>query len=461
MTALQRHIIILTSLIFILANVSSSTADTSSVPRGIIGDGWADVVLGKPDFNSLAPNEVTGSRIFNGGGVIVDRSVRPNRLYVYDGGNSRVLGLSHLGTCSSGSNAGQKCTTDSDCPQSSCNIEEGRGADLVIGQPDFSSSGCNGDSNFLNYPTRAPASASTLCGMIETQVSPLEGGSMANMIEIYDLPLSNGDWPSDKISNPLSTLDDGVTMMQLTRKVKATLPGAIMGSALNANKTEWGWNLHTGDIAITKDAKYLWISDSENSRVLRVRDPLTQPIVDIVLGQNDITGNQCNRGMYFPTASTLCYPGHISLDSFENLYVADHSLEVRGNFRLLRFDSSLFPDQPEQMIFDLPASHVYEPTTFFSPDSCISEYCGPWEAAFDLYGRMYLGYNSYTGSPFPHFYEDPENDLLPTGRLNDYFSMAFTTFVDQENNLYIGDLNRGRVLMERCTCITAISMTCS
>src|SRR4030067_1922259 len=53
-------------------------------PRRVVGDYWADAVIGKPDFSSLAPNEVTGARIFNGGGVIVDRSAKPNRLYAYD-----------------------------------------------------------------------------------------------------------------------------------------------------------------------------------------------------------------------------------------------------------------------------------------------------------------------------------------------------------------------------------------
>src|SRR4051812_19047898 len=74
--------------------------------RGAAGDRWADVVLGQPGFGQITPNEVTARRLFNPGGVIVDRSVAPARLYVYDGGNSRVLGLSHLGHVASGPDAG-------------------------------------------------------------------------------------------------------------------------------------------------------------------------------------------------------------------------------------------------------------------------------------------------------------------------------------------------------------------
>jgi hypothetical protein len=105
-------------------------------------------------------NEVTGSRVLNPGGVIIDRSVMPNRMYVYDGGNSRVLGVILTPTVDL----------------------NGRQADLVLGQPGLDGyAACNGDGNFFNYPTRAPASASTLCSMPESQISPREGGSFANM----------------------------------------------------------------------------------------------------------------------------------------------------------------------------------------------------------------------------------------------------------------------------------------
>ena len=149
--------------------------------RGVSGDLWADVVLGKPDFSEIVPNEVTSRRLFNPGGVLVDRSVRPNRVYVYDSGNSRVLGLSHLGTCSGGTKAGKDCTANSDCPGSACMIKEGRGADIVIGQPSFDRAACNGDSGTQRYPVRAPASASTLCGIHDGQLSPMETVSYATM----------------------------------------------------------------------------------------------------------------------------------------------------------------------------------------------------------------------------------------------------------------------------------------
>src|SRR3990172_7722091 len=59
--------------------------------RGKIGDWRADVILGQPDFSQITPNEVVGNKLFNPRGAYVDRSVQPNRVYVYDSGNSRVL----------------------------------------------------------------------------------------------------------------------------------------------------------------------------------------------------------------------------------------------------------------------------------------------------------------------------------------------------------------------------------
>jgi hypothetical protein len=103
--------------------------------RGVSGDLWADVIIGQTNFTDFTPQEVTQGRLFLPGGVEVDRSVQPNRIYVYDGGNSRVLGLSHLGTCQAGPKGGQWCTGKSDCPGSVCNVQEGIGADLVLGQP--------------------------------------------------------------------------------------------------------------------------------------------------------------------------------------------------------------------------------------------------------------------------------------------------------------------------------------
>jgi len=120
--------------------------------RGKTGDGWADIVLGQPDFSQITPNEVVGNKLFLPEGVLVDRSKQPNRVYVYDSGNSRVLGFNHLGYVQSGPYIGRPCTSDSDFPGSTCQISGTRAADIVLGQPSFGTSACNGDSGYQMYP---------------------------------------------------------------------------------------------------------------------------------------------------------------------------------------------------------------------------------------------------------------------------------------------------------------------
>jgi len=52
-------------------------------------------------------------------------------------GASAATGLSNLGHVAGGADAGKPCTSDSVAPGWFCLIDERRGADLVLGQPDF------------------------------------------------------------------------------------------------------------------------------------------------------------------------------------------------------------------------------------------------------------------------------------------------------------------------------------
>ena len=138
-----------------------------SVPSGPLvrekaGDYWADVIIGKPDFSEITPNEVVSFKVFHPGGVAVDRSVDPGLAYVWDAGNSRILGIDLA-----------KCYAK----ESPCH------ADIVIGQPTlFDYAACNGDSGFQNFPRRQPASAATLCGLPAASTSPAEHPTFVNMV---------------------------------------------------------------------------------------------------------------------------------------------------------------------------------------------------------------------------------------------------------------------------------------
>ena len=92
-----------------------STEDEEEIPfpavpvvRGQAGDLWADVILGQPDFSEITPNRVVPYKVFNPGGVTVDRATNPGLAYVWDSGNSRVLGVD-LENCYRGQGP---CTAD-------------------------------------------------------------------------------------------------------------------------------------------------------------------------------------------------------------------------------------------------------------------------------------------------------------------------------------------------------------
>jgi len=237
---------------------------------------------------------------------------------------------------------------------------------------------------------------------------------------VYNLPLTTGAQPIKILSSPFPVLGGG----------QINFTGGITGIMPSPN----------GD--------FLWLSNSMTNRVVRIRNPLTNPQVDVILGQKDISGTLCNRGeippakdrpSLRPSADMLCQPGHVRLDRYGNLFVSDHSLEVEGNWRFLEFDKSLFPTYNAQVIFAPNATKI------FPMDG--TPVHATWEPAFDSCNRMVVGY----GLPFTKFIGLYTNPLgaskTPDAYLKDYNSAAFSTDFDSQDNLYVADLNRARVLI--------------
>src|SRR5258708_33760579 len=105
----------------------------------MLGDTIADRVLGQLDFVHDGANLIDARGMLNPQSVAIDSSVTPNRLYVTDTNNSRVLAYNNVAT-----------------------FVNGKAADLVIGQPNFISGDCN-----LNSVS---ASAASLCAPIGVAV---------------------------------------------------------------------------------------------------------------------------------------------------------------------------------------------------------------------------------------------------------------------------------------------------
>ena len=270
-------------------------------------------------------------------------------------------------------------------------------------------------------------------------------------VDVYQLPLT----------------EESVPLYTMWKDIGNTLPVLGEDSRVAIGPKMFG-------IAPVGASEFVWLSDSDNHRVLRIRDPLTNPVVDVILGQADAGGKQCNRGRFEPAAKTsiadlsnsdvLCYPGALSIDRLGNLYVSDHGLEVNGNYRLLVFSAATLPTTNTEAIFGPSASkafvrsavgrHNLRPNPWgrgaVIEESDFTLMAATWEVAFDSTNRMVAGYNGYVAPWFVGVYDDPLGpSALPNTYLNDFGSSPFAMTFDDNDNLYVGDLNRARVLVYR------------
>lgn len=293
----------------------SSVAETPvSPPRGVAGDRWADVVLGQTRFSDLF--RAVPGRLSIPHGVIVDRgNSLGEKLYIYDSGNSRVLGFDL-----------QDCYASADCE-----------ADIVLGQPDGYHSGCNGDANYQSFAKRAPASAATLCGLQEAQVSPIEGGSGSSMaldaqgnlyvtdawnhrVLRYDAPYTPGE---DAEADDVWGQDDFGG--------KECNEGRGLGQPDNNSLClGWGYDLQwTAAVEVDGDGN-VWVSDINNHRVLRFPpgQPVSEKAADLVLGQVNFASGSAPSGCSTSPSSLsrLSQPAALrvlAVDGEDRVYVDD------------------------------------------------------------------------------------------------------------------------------------------
>ncbi len=269
-------------------------------------------------------------------------------------------------------------------------------------------------------------------------------GGGTSSVEIYNLPLTPFAAPAELLANSIPLLGQP--------SVKVSWANSVFSVAPDIDST--GRN-------------YVWISDTMNNRVFRVRNPLTNPQVDIILGQPDAVSNAINYidathygSMQNASAASLYGPGNVELDKNGNLYVSDFTLESYGNWRLLRYDfATIQNNSATTPLFHIPASAVFARNGDFNtgyglcdvPPAPELNACGPFEPAFTTdNSTMVLG-TMYIGSQFPKIFINPAASPLVDGEasayIKDFGSAYFCSTFDSQNNLYIGDLNRGRVLV--------------
>ncbi len=320
----------------------SSPFPPTAPVRGIAADFWADVVLGQTDFTEITPNEVVPYKLFNPGGVAVDRSVSPGRAYVWDAGNSRILGID-LAKCYARAGA---------CP-----------ADLVIGQPSASeASGCNRDGGFQSYPVLAKAGSETLCGLAQTTRNPILDRAFVTMAVNAEGDLFVPDSYNHRVlkfENPFETdtIADSVWgqtdfTASLCNEGSPSLPTA-RSLCFYGPTNRPGSGMFGAGVELDVDGN-LWVADAGNNRVLRFPlDPRTGEIsktADIVLGQPDLTTRGHGIGL-----NELHTPSAVAVDAQGQIHVADSQ-----NDRVLTFTLPSDSTRPAGKMF---ASRFLSPTS--------------------------------------------------------------------------------------------------
>ena len=382
-------------------------------------DTTADVELGQGDFLRNYPNAVHAEGLDGPQAVAIDTSTTPNRVYVADYNNSRVLGWKNAATFTNGAKA-----------------------DLVIGQPDFLSFTCN----------YGGVTASGLCDP--------DGVAVDSSGNLYVADYNNSRVL--EYTNPF-TACGGV--------FPCVGGSAHLVFGQGNSFTSEGCNFDTSDGSSTAidlcnpqavkvdGSGNLWVADTGNSRVVEYTAPLTpNTTADTVVGQgNDFTSNVCDYDTdgSSATAIDLCYPTGAAVDSSGNLYVADN-----GNSRVLEYNTPLTTDTIADEVFG-----QYSDFTFTGCNSGDAySLCDPSDAALDGLGNLYvtdsgnsraLEYTSPLTNTTANKVFGQGGDFTASGCNSDTFGFAPTAndlcdpigiAVDGSNNLYVADTNNNRVL---------------
>jgi sugar lactone lactonase YvrE len=211
----------------------------------------------------------------------------------------------------------------------------------------------------------------------------------------------------------------------------------------------------------TDSSNNLYVSDFQNNRILEFNAPFTQGksqgfSANNVYGQSGGAAGGCNRNTGTPSATTLCGPDGLAVDTHNNLYVAD-----RSNNRVLEYPSGSTTAVRE---FGQGAAG-----TNFSSATCNnggviqSSLCNPFGVATDSKNNVYIAdhdnnraleYNETTNPPsnftantvFGQGGSFNSNTCNQGGLTADSLCTPHKLTVDSHSNVYISDIGNNRVL---------------
>ena len=274
--------------------IALATEIMRGVLRAGVGAPSADRVLGQIDFTNNQVNFVDAIGMNAPAGVAIDQAA--GHVIVADSQNNRVMGWISASAFASGG-----------------------AADIVIGQQDFNSSGCN---------QNAPApSASSLCRPIGVAVD-----------------LAHRVYVGDALNNRVVVFEDPFALLSGSGQASDFAADAVFGQAGSfvtnaANEGGLGPNSMSSPQGVALDATgNLFVADVNNNRALVFFSPFPMTLVagtpgnfgdataDVAIGQPNLFSGACNQGGS-ATLTSLCmtpfFGVGIAVDVADNLYVPD------------------------------------------------------------------------------------------------------------------------------------------
>lgn len=279
-------------------------------------------LFGQTSIKEISQDQIAPNSIYHSPGNAIDKTISPNKLYVVDSGNNRILAFSSLGYCTEDNS--KECTNDLDCVgRGICDLEENKTPDLVIGQESFYTGSCNGDNNLGTF---ANPSEKTLClsdvprgtNVAEQALrmnidTDLEGNLYImdvynNRVLRYNSPLSNdksngrGDNVADLVIGQEDFYSNGIN--------SGRGPNNRDRNTLYLSEASRSWSIGLS----VDNLGNVWVADSFNSRVLRF--PKNSKFADLVIGQKDFKTISRNCNPPRSQADYNTWDNNLPLDTF-------------------------------------------------------------------------------------------------------------------------------------------------
>ncbi len=290
-------------------------------------DSTADIVLGQSNFTS-GSSAITQTGMNYPFDIAVDTLVYPPVLYVADLFNRRILGFR-------------------DYPF----FQNGKPADFVIGQPDFTTNTAGTSAEKLN----------NVAGLAIDVNGNLWACDAANNRVLVFIKPTTTDYTADYVLGQGGSFTTG----------DPDNGGTVNDSSFN----------DPAEVAFDSQNR-VYICDRNNNRILVFNDPLNNDFkADYVIGQSDFTSNSSSA-----TDSTFndAYNCFISPD--DDLYVSDYS-----NHRILKFTDPINTDFKADQVFGQGGSYTTGSTN--NPSRNAESLYQPANLFMDNLGRLYVNDN--------------------------------------------------------------------